>query len=105
MKKLLSVVLISAATHPLVSMPAIVLGSAISITTIAAPAQATYIEGIYINMGGSSPYFYGSYSNTGAPVFADSTWEIMGENNRILAHGSGATPRWIWGLVQRFFGG
>jgi hypothetical protein len=40
MKKLLSVALISAATNPLFSMPAVVLGSAIVINAVAAPAQA-----------------------------------------------------------------
>jgi hypothetical protein len=40
MKKLLSVVLISAATNPLFSMPAVVLGSAIGINAIATPAHA-----------------------------------------------------------------
>jgi hypothetical protein len=103
MNKFLLATLAAAATNPLLTMPAVALVSAISITTVAAPAQAAYVEGIYINMG--RPYYYGHYANTGAPVFGDSTWEVMGENGRILAHGTGATPRWLWGLVQRFFGG
>jgi hypothetical protein len=104
MNKFLLAILAAAATNPLVSVPTVALVSSIAITTIAAPAQAAYLEGIYINVGGR-PYYYGSYANTGAPVYGDSTWECMGENGRLLAHGTGATPRWIWGLVQRFFGG
>jgi hypothetical protein len=103
MNKFLLAALAAAMTNPLVSLPTVALVSSIAITTVAAPAQAAYVEGIYINMG--RPYYYGYYANSGAPVFADSTWEVMGENGRILAHGTGASPRWLWSLVQRFFGG
>ncbi len=105
MKKLISVILGTAITFPGVTIPTVA-ATAIVITTVASsPAEAAYIEGIYINAGTPTPYYFGYYANTGSPVFADSTWEVMGENGRILAHGTGATPRWLWSLVQRFFGG
>jgi hypothetical protein len=104
MNKFLSAAFAAAMTNPLVSIPTVAT-TAIVITTIApSPAEAAYIEGIYINAGTPTPYYFGYYANTGSPVFADSTWEVMGENGRILAHGTGATPRWLWSLVQRFFG-
>ncbi len=103
MNKFLLAALAAIMTNPVVTIPTVA-ATAIVITTIApSPAEAAYVEGIYINVG--RPYYYGHYANTGSPVFADSTWEVMGENGRILAHGTGATPRWLWSLVQRFFGG
>jgi hypothetical protein len=62
------------------------------------------ISGAYINMGGKE-FFYGSYVNTGRPVFSGGTWEVMGADGNVLAHGYGRTPGWVWSIVQRFFGG
>ncbi len=74
------------------------------------PAQAAWTDylpsvgGIYINAGGKE-FFYGSYTETGVPVFGGSVWEVKGADGRVLAHGQGQTPGWVWGFVQRFFGG
>lgn len=62
------------------------------------------VGGIYVNSGGKE-FFYGSYTDTGVPVFSGSVWEVKGSDGRILAHGYGQTPGWVWGFVQRFFGG
>jgi hypothetical protein len=111
-KKILSAFLIAANAVPL-SIPIAALGSAIAITTVAAPAQANWFtdmfsfmpSGIYIKVDNDHRYYYGDYVRTGQPQFGEgSTWEIT-YNGQVYAHGYGRTPQWVWSLVNKWFSG
>jgi hypothetical protein len=82
-------------------------GVAILSPVTSAPAQAGWTDwvpvpsGVYLNIG--REYFYGDYVDTGRPVFPGSVWEVK-SGGRVIAHGYGNTPGWVWGLITKFFG-